>query len=236
MNRLIGPIIIILFIVIFIAKLWSQKLEHLTLKSDEAVQNLYSLYNKDNFYFGTLTSEIANIKKADTDTIKLKKLYVGDKWLFSGVGDASANDDWLRLYKTDGSAAYYGGLAAGKLSDSRIGDLVDVKNKLQGGIDGTNARINNISGVRDNIRCVDGYDLTGELQSSGIADCTNQCASRFPGTMCAQLRKSDNRCWCKSALGLTAMGDSNFTANLMPIPPPPPPPPPPGSVPQCVVM
>ena len=48
------------------------------------------------------------------DIIKVKKLRIGDKFLFSGVGDAHANDDWLRMFDADGKG-YNGGLAAGRL-------------------------------------------------------------------------------------------------------------------------
>jgi hypothetical protein len=61
-----------------------------------------------------------------------KKLQLGDKFTLSGVGDAHANDHWLRLFGTsvNGKAGnYHGGLAAGQLwtesgtlsgSDSRL--------------------------------------------------------------------------------------------------------------------
>lgn len=48
------------------------------------------------------------------NTTTTDKLQLGDKFLMSGVGDAHANDDWLRLFGKDGKN-YYGGLAAGKL-------------------------------------------------------------------------------------------------------------------------
>jgi hypothetical protein len=45
---------------------------------------------------------------------KTGKLQLGDKFLLSGVGDAHANDGWLRLFNKDGGG-YYGGLAVGEL-------------------------------------------------------------------------------------------------------------------------
>jgi len=48
-------------------------------------------------------------------TTKTSKLRLADKWLLSGDGDAGINDDWLRLFKADGTNAYYGGFAANKL-------------------------------------------------------------------------------------------------------------------------
>ena len=45
---------------------------------------------------------------------KTNSLKLGDKWSLSGVGDGHANDDWLRIMRTDGGD-YYGGVAAGKL-------------------------------------------------------------------------------------------------------------------------
>lgn len=48
------------------------------------------------------------------DIAKVDKLNLGDKWQFSGVGDAHANDDWLRMFNKDGTG-YSGGIAMGKL-------------------------------------------------------------------------------------------------------------------------
>lgn len=47
------------------------------------------------------------------DQVQSDKFQLGGKWLLSGVGDAEANDDWLRLKGLDGRT-YYGGFAAGK--------------------------------------------------------------------------------------------------------------------------
>jgi hypothetical protein len=52
-------------------------------------------------------------KKPPTATVMVDKLQLGDKWMLSGVGDATANDDWLRLFRKDGKG-YHGGVAAGK--------------------------------------------------------------------------------------------------------------------------
>jgi hypothetical protein len=53
MNKLI--IIICVFLSIFLMKLYSiEKLEHLTNQSDEAIQNIASLYNKDQLTIGAL--------------------------------------------------------------------------------------------------------------------------------------------------------------------------------------
>jgi Chaperone of endosialidase len=49
-----------------------------------------------------------------TGIAQTQKLQLGNKWLLSGEGDAHANDDWLRLFNTQGTG-YFGGLAAGKL-------------------------------------------------------------------------------------------------------------------------
>lgn len=99
MCKLTNIIIVIFLIILFIKLLnYNNKekfSEHLTLQSDEAIQNLASLYNNNK--------------------ITVDRLQLGDKWLLSGVGDGYANDDWLRFLKTDGSSGYYGGIATGKL-------------------------------------------------------------------------------------------------------------------------
>jgi CHASE3 domain sensor protein len=52
-----------------------------------------------------------NINAGHTKTSKLR---LGDKFVLSGVGDAHANDGWLRLFGAD-EKGYHGGLAAGNL-------------------------------------------------------------------------------------------------------------------------
>lgn len=48
------------------------------------------------------------------DIAKVDKLRLGDKFLLSAIGDAHANDDWLRMFDKDGKG-YSGGIAMGKL-------------------------------------------------------------------------------------------------------------------------
>lgn len=45
---------------------------------------------------------------------QVNKLYLGNKWMLSGVGDAHSNDSWLRLFNT-GNTGYYGGIAMDNL-------------------------------------------------------------------------------------------------------------------------
>jgi hypothetical protein len=61
-------------------------------------------------YFGGFAAE----KLYSGTTTFTQKLQLGNKWLLSGAGDAHGNDDWLRLFNTQGTD-YFGGLAAGKL-------------------------------------------------------------------------------------------------------------------------
>ena len=61
-------------------------------------------------YFGGLAAG----KLYSGTTTFTQKLQLGSKWLLSGAGDAHGNDDWLRLFNTQGTD-YFGGLAAGKL-------------------------------------------------------------------------------------------------------------------------
>lgn len=51
---------------------------------------------------------------ANNTKVTTQKLQLGNKFLMSGVGDAHANDDWLRMFDKDGKG-YYGGFAAGRL-------------------------------------------------------------------------------------------------------------------------
>ncbi len=68
--------------------------------------NQFSIIDGHNGAFGLSIS--------DAGTVKINVLQLGDKFRLSGVGDGSANDDWLRLY-TPANTAYSGGFAAGKM-------------------------------------------------------------------------------------------------------------------------
>lgn len=66
------------------------------------------------------------------NTMKADKVQLGDKFLFSGVGDVTANDDWLRMFNTDGTG-YRGGIAMGKLwtrSEAHLGGNTNVRGSL----------------------------------------------------------------------------------------------------------
>ena len=54
-----------------------------------------------------------------TGITQTQKLQLGNKWLLSGEGDAHADDDWLRLFNTQGTG-YFGGFAAEKLYSGTI--------------------------------------------------------------------------------------------------------------------
>ncbi|MCJ7636269.1 MAG: hypothetical protein MUO21_02135, partial [Nitrososphaeraceae archaeon] len=71
-------IIIIIFVIIFLVKLFTiRKSEHLTQTSDEAIQNLASLYNKDKLTVTNLTvPESANLNNAIINTITATNLTV----------------------------------------------------------------------------------------------------------------------------------------------------------------
>lgn len=65
-------------------------------------------------------------------TLTTDKLQLGNKFLFSGVGDAHANDDWLRVFGKDGKG-YYGGIAMNKLwtgSEAHLGGNTNVRGNL----------------------------------------------------------------------------------------------------------
>lgn len=233
-------IIIVIFLIILIMKLFNYYnkerftgLEHLTLQSDEAIQNLASLYNQDNLTVGSLNvtrdiragsipivnSTTGTINNLKTDKLQTDKLQLGNKWLLSGNGDGYGNDDWLRFLKTDGSSGYYGGIATGKLfvlTDSNGNNTFD--GDVGKALNTLNNRANNLQNyyrTRENVRCADGWDLTNSFQVSNIDDCANQCRSRFPDNgLCATFRKNDSQCFCKSISALTG-NDTNFQAKMI---------------------
>lgn len=68
--------------------------------------NQFSIIDGHNGAFGLGISEAG--------TVKINVLQLGDKFRLSGVGDGSANDDWLRMFNPANNA-YSGGFAAGKM-------------------------------------------------------------------------------------------------------------------------
>lgn len=188
------------------------------LTSDEAIKNIASVYNTDKMAVTNLNvtgEEVAN-------SIKTGKLQLGNKWTLIGSGkDTSGIDDeWLRF--NDAAGKVYGGIAVGKLWDvSSGGQISTIISGLQGSINGVQGNVNSRLGKTvDNVRCADGWDIQNEIATSGMADCVNRCRN-FPsnapaGTaLCAQLRKNDNHCWCKSILAFQPGTDTNFQAQLL---------------------
>jgi hypothetical protein len=83
----------------------------------------------------TGAAEIMSVGKADNNVrvnhslfveslTKTNILHIGGKWRLSGVGDAHANDGWLRLFN-QANTDYYGGFAAGSLWSRSTGTLSD---------------------------------------------------------------------------------------------------------------
>ena len=206
-------LVIIITVLICFILFKNKNIEGLT--NDEALKNIASLYN-------TQEMQVSNINVTNnatakdvivSDKVKTGKLQLGDKFLLSGVGDAQTNDTWLRLLGPTGNS-YSGGLAAGKLYDESLGNTV--KGYIDARADGLQGVFNNIGRVRGATQCASGWDLTGELQTGGMADCANQCRGRFPTqALCAQLRDNDNRCWCKSVLGFQPGVQNGWTAQLL---------------------
>ena len=72
------------------------------------------------------------------------KLQLGNKWLFSGVGDNQANDSWLRMFDAQGSN-YSGGIAMANLwtrDNAYLNGTTQVANLTTGPLTGTSATFN----------------------------------------------------------------------------------------------
>jgi len=124
MNNQTIYIIIAIFLIIFFISILTiskrkDKLEHLTTQSDEAIQNIASLYNKDK--------------------LTVSRLALGDKWVLTGTGrdTAGTDDEWLRVLDKNG--AYYGGIAASKFFDLGMGTTI--QNYIDTKIATTNANV-----------------------------------------------------------------------------------------------
>ena len=228
MKRLLLIIIITVLICFFIFRYTSTN-EALTvegLTSDEAIKNIASIYNTDKMSVTNLnvTGE-STVNKSTISTLNVTgdttlnnvqtgKLQLGNKWSLTGTGkDISGyDDDWLRFLGPNGQ--YYGGIAVGKIWDVSVGG------QLSNVISGIQGSIGNLSRTVNNVRCADGWDVSDDVQTSGMSDCVNRCRNspnRAPAgsALCAQLRKNDNRCWCKSILAFQPGTDNNFQAQLL---------------------
>ncbi|ARF10075.1 hypothetical protein Indivirus_12_3 [Indivirus ILV1] len=150
MNQETIYLIAVVFVIIIVIKLLTMskaKLEHLTSTSDEAIQNIASLYNKDQMTIGNLTATgtttLNNVtaSNGNIDTIKTGKLLLGNKWILTGTGkDTQGYDDnWLRFIDTNGK--YYGGVAAGTFYDASMG--MTIKQYIDTTANNINAEINN---------------------------------------------------------------------------------------------
>jgi len=181
------------------------------LTSDEAIKNIASIYNTDKMVVTNLNvtgEEVAN-------SIKTGKLQLGNKWFLTGSGKDTQgyDDEWLRF--VDAKGGYYGGIAVGKVFDASAGgQLSSVVSGLQGSINGVQGNVNaRLGKSMDCVRCADGWDVW-EGTVSGIDQCAQTCQSNGR-SLCALLRKSDNRCWCKSVLGFNTGADCNFQSRLL---------------------
>lgn len=101
MNN-ITLIIIIIFLVIIVIKLLSiRKYEHLTPQSDEAIQNLANMYNKDQVIFDNVSA-----KNTQSENIDTKKIKIGD-WTITTCGNNlcfynQTGKGGLQMYPTGG--------------------------------------------------------------------------------------------------------------------------------------
>ncbi|ARF10074.1 hypothetical protein Indivirus_12_2 [Indivirus ILV1] len=138
MNQEIIYLIAVVFVIIIVIKLLTMskaKLEHLTSTSDEAIQNIASLYNKDQMTIGNLTAtgtttlnnaKLNNVtaSNGNIDTIKTGKLLLGNKWILTldGKDTQGYDDHWLRFLDTNGG--YPGGIAAGTFYDASMASTI----------------------------------------------------------------------------------------------------------------
>ena len=148
-------------------------------------------------------SNLEATKNIKTPIINADKIKIGNKWLISGVGDAYTNDDWLRLFKADGSNGYHGGFAAGMIFDGQAGTtMTGLRDSLQNQINGLQNTVNAMKA--DKViprRWIGHWDVGGHTPNTSMAACINICKSRN-GAVAANWR-SDNNCWCKGTKATT---------------------------------
>ena len=85
-----------------------------------SVQNTYANKTDLQTINNTLQSQIKALQSATSSTsstlgfLKTDKFQLGSKWSFSGIGDSTSNDNWLRMFDTSGSN-FSGGIAMSQL-------------------------------------------------------------------------------------------------------------------------
>ena len=104
MNTFELIVIIIIFLIIFLVKIYNiKKLEHLTTQSDEAVQNLASLYNKDQLTIGKINVvNDANLKNATIEEAKIQNSTIQNGIIQNGtIQNGTIQNGTAKLLKMD---------------------------------------------------------------------------------------------------------------------------------------
>lgn len=93
-----------------------------------------NLYATGNLATGTAAG-VVNASIDNAGNSKFNTMTLGEKFRFSGVGDAHGNDDWLRMFDKN-NRGYYGGIAMGKLwvgGNSWLNGTAHINNANVGG-------------------------------------------------------------------------------------------------------
>ncbi len=133
----------------------------------------------DNLYIKDSTRGVRMHFDTVNGIFKSDKLRLADKWILSGVGDGIANDDWLRLVGAGNQAAYWGGLAAGRLwtaQGSLAGSDLRLKHDIAT-IDGALAKVGAIRGVTYLLN-----DAPGHGEQAGVV--AQEVEAVFPQVVC----------------------------------------------------
>lgn len=148
MNKKTMYIIAIILVVIFIVKLLTMrksKLEHLTPTSDEAIQNLASLYNKDKLTIGSMNiTGTATAESVVSGPISTTKIQFGKQFdILPGIDD---NDTYIRIYKrgvtpnTNWNAADYNSIALADVHSFSAGQSMTSLDKRISALEGSCVR------------------------------------------------------------------------------------------------
>jgi hypothetical protein len=208
---------------------FTNKLEHLTPQSDEAIQNIASLYNKDKLTIGSLdVTGKANVESVEIGNTKLgnNSINVGGTIIDNtkvAVGNSNITNNNItgrKLILNGGSIITAPGRMHitgeeilyllnkdGVVISKAWGGTGDLKVTGKLNVKGNTNVSGRIYRKYPDTRAIDGWDIwTGK--SDGFQDCIGKCR-KFRNATTSLHRKSDNQCWCKSSPALHQTNNMN---------------------------
>lgn len=188
--------------------------------SDEAIQNIASLYNQSKL----IVTDFNSTGKASIANLTIPGTMTSTNGTVSGTLNTnilSANTlttKGITIGQTQLPGSDGKNYITGPTNVLRGGPTI-VQGNLQ--VDNTltttgNAKFANRVQFRvmDNAKPAGGWDINNFLVSNA-ADCATQCYNKYPNALSAGFSKNDKRCYCKQLMGLENVNDTNWATTFI---------------------